>query len=320
MRNKKPYISFVVVGRNDNYGYRFLERFQIFLDSLTYLCEKYRLDSELIVVEWNPPMNTKKLYDVLKIKRNRKYLDIRFLEVPNKIHNTLERSNKIPLFEYIGKNVGIRQARGEFILITNPDMIISDEIIREISDKKLDGNTLYRADRFDVPVDVPDNLNVQQIENFCEKSWFACWSVRWGRYFRGLAFVKNLRRFLMRAVAKLVPGYSYLKYHGGAPGDFMLISKNGWWEISGFFEDVKSFGIDDSYGCIASVASGNKFKIMRGKTYHQFHECHREGRITCSLREYREDVKNMLAGKRYSVKDNDSDWGLNKYKLKEKVF
>jgi len=44
MGEKKPYISFVAVGRNDNYGHNFLGRFQNFVSNLEYLCEKYKLN------------------------------------------------------------------------------------------------------------------------------------------------------------------------------------------------------------------------------------------------------------------------------------
>lgn len=319
MKNKEPYISFVVVGRNDNYGYKFLERFQKFLDSLTYLCERHGLESELIVVEWNPPKNEKRLYGALNIRDDRKYLDVRFIEVPEKIHKTLENSDKMPLFEYVGKNVGIRRARGEFVLITNPDMIFGDEVIQKIAEKNLDRHTLYRTDRFNLHVDVPVSLKDEDIEDFCEKKWVSCWSVKWGVYYRGLGFFKTLKQFVLRAVAKQFKKYSYLKYHGGAPGDFMLLSKEGWENFLGFPE-IKRHGGMDSYGCVLSVADGNKFVAMRSRTYHQFHESDVSSRPKCDLDKYKQEIKKMLSPHGEPIKYNSSYWGLNKYKLKEKEF
>ena len=317
---KKPYISFVVVGRNDNYEHNFLDRFQKSLDSIVYLCEKYKLNSELIIVEWNPPEKSKRLYEKLVMEKHREYIKIRFIEVPAKIHNTLRNSDKVPLFEYIGKNIGIRRAHGEFVLITNPDMIFSNEIIRKISRRDLKKYTLYRADRFDLFVDVPSNLNSEKIEEFCEKNWITCWSARWGRYSRGLAFFKTLKKFLLRAIAKQFKRYSYLRYHGGAPGDFMLISKEGWERFSGFPEFKKGGGVMDSYGCVLSVAAGNKFMFMKGRIYHQFHKKGLKSMPKCDLEKYREDAKKILSHKGKMIKHNDSDWGLNEYKLGEKEF
>lgn len=318
INEKKPYISFVVVGRNDNYGHNFIGRFQKFLDNLTYLCEKYKLDSELIIVEWNPPIGNKKLYEVLKMNSERKHLKIRFIEVSRKIHKSLENSNKIPLFEYVGKNVGIRKARGEFILITNPDIIFGERIIKEISKKKLNNKTLYRTDRFDLNIDIPLDLKTSRIELFCEKNWFGCWSVRWGRYYRGVYFFKNIVKILMRAGAKILPRKSYLRYHAGAPGDFMLISKKGWDKIEGFPE-IKRHGGMDSYGCIMAVVAKNKFRIMKGRTYHQFHESDVSTRPKCDLERYNSEIRKMLKNKK-PLKYNDSNWGLNNKKFKERVY
>ncbi|PKM92358.1 MAG: hypothetical protein CVU81_00865, partial [Euryarchaeota archaeon HGW-Euryarchaeota-1] len=162
----KPYMSFVVVGRNDNYGYKFLERFQNFLNNLTYLCEKNKLNSELIIVEWNPPNENKKLHEVLKIKEDRKYLEIRFIEVPHKIHNTFEKCTEFPLFEYIGKNTGIRRSRGKFILVTNPDIIFSDEIIKRFSEMRLKNENFYVATRNDLSLNFYEEPSLEKIEKF----------------------------------------------------------------------------------------------------------------------------------------------------------
>jgi len=314
----KPYVSFVVVGRNDNYGHKFLERFQRFLDNLIYLCEKYKLPSELIIVEWNPPEENKKLYGDLKIKEERSFVEVRFVEVPKKIHNSFENSDKFPLFEYIGKNAGIRRAKGDFVLVTNPDIIFGEEVIKEIAMKKLDRSTLYRTNRYDIQIDIPSNMGVKDVESFCEKNWNFCWSVNWGFYYRGFEFFKSLRKFLIRAVAKLIPRFSYLKYHGGAPGDFMLISKKGWEDFCGFPEIKRHFGMD-SYGCVIAVANNNKFVSMKGPTYHQFHERDTASRPILDRERYGHEIKKMLSEHK-PIKYNTSDWGLNEYKLEEKSF
>ena len=57
--SNNPYISFVIAARNDDYGVNFLHRMQVFINVLLELVEKYSLDAELIVVEWNPPADKK---------------------------------------------------------------------------------------------------------------------------------------------------------------------------------------------------------------------------------------------------------------------
>ena len=124
-----PYISIIVAARNDDYGFGFLHRLQVFLDTLLTLCENHNLDTELIIVEWNPPPETPRLTEVLVWPKNLKLQEVRIIEVPGAIHNKLPYSGKMSMFEYIAKNVGIRRTRGEYILATNPDILFSDELM-----------------------------------------------------------------------------------------------------------------------------------------------------------------------------------------------
>ena len=54
--------------------------------------------------------------------RRSKYLTYRIITVPRKIHETLRGEEGPDALEYEGKNVGIRFARGEFIVSTNQGM------------------------------------------------------------------------------------------------------------------------------------------------------------------------------------------------------
>ena len=173
IKNKdSPYITFVVVGRNDNYGHNFLGRFQVFLDNLTYLCEKHKLDSELIIVDWNPPEDQLKLRDALKIKKDRKHFRIKFIDVPNNVHKKFTNPDNLPLLEYNGKNVGIQNALGDFILVTNPDIIFNEKLIKHLSKQKLKKNVVYRISRNDVLSDIPHGTPLFQIEKYCKNNTF----------------------------------------------------------------------------------------------------------------------------------------------------
>lgn len=63
---KDPYYSIILTGRNDNYGKHFLFRVRSFFDSLMFQIEKYKLSCEIIIVEWNPPGDSKRLSTILK--------------------------------------------------------------------------------------------------------------------------------------------------------------------------------------------------------------------------------------------------------------
>ncbi len=54
MTNTEPLLSVVVVSRNDNHGGNMLQRMQLFVTDWLEQARRYALDSELIIVEWNP--------------------------------------------------------------------------------------------------------------------------------------------------------------------------------------------------------------------------------------------------------------------------
>jgi hypothetical protein len=55
----------------------------------------------------------------------------------------------------IGKNVGIRRARGQFVLATNVDILFSDELAEYLASRRLERGRMYRSDRYDAMSDVP---------------------------------------------------------------------------------------------------------------------------------------------------------------------
>ena len=54
------------------------------------------------------------------------------------------------------RNVGIRRARGEFILPTSPDILLSDELAEWFGKRQMGSGQMYRLARHDVPVKALD--------------------------------------------------------------------------------------------------------------------------------------------------------------------
>ena len=48
----------------------------------------------------------------------------------------LKASERLPLFQMIGKNVGIRRSRAPFVLATNVDIIFSDALFSFLAETK----------------------------------------------------------------------------------------------------------------------------------------------------------------------------------------
>ncbi len=168
---ERPYLlSVVATSRNDNHGKNLLYRMQIFVDGFIEQCKKHQLPAELVLVEWNPPEHTLPLAQALRFPVDKGPCTVRIIKVPKEVHLQLQHSDKIPLFQMIGKNVGIRRARGKFVLATNIDILFSDKIFQYIK-KEISEKYLYRVDRLDVPEKLPET-SFDQILQFCQKNYF----------------------------------------------------------------------------------------------------------------------------------------------------
>ncbi|HXI38588.1 MAG TPA: hypothetical protein VNH83_01355 [Bryobacteraceae bacterium] len=155
MNQANPYLSVVVTARNDDHGGNLLGRMQAFVNAFINQMTRHHIDSELIIVEWNPPEDRPSLKDVLKWPPTLGSCCVRFIKVPAGIHGRFRHSDVLPLYQMIAKNVGIRRARGCFVLATNIDILFSDELVEYLAAGKLESRRMYRIDRHDVMSGVP---------------------------------------------------------------------------------------------------------------------------------------------------------------------
>ena len=319
-------LSFIVSARNDNYGGNFLHRIQSFVSSLLTLWQKYSLDAELVIAEWNPPQESPRLKDVLVLPKFLKPGIVRIIEVHSEIHHKLPNSDRMPMFEYIAKNVGIRRARGEFVLSTNPDLLYSEELIRFFAEKKLSKECFYRIDRYDVKEQVPIDLSVEKQLEFCADHTFRI--AKLGRTVLMeplLRKVAHLPRSIMPTMYEkkelICSGGPYRKLrriHTNASGDFLLIAREGWYAIRGYPE-LKTNSFIDGYGCFLAAALGLRQVILKNpmRIYHQEHDRSEFAkRPLTDYQQYLEHGMNMLQSKQPEVFNSDG-WGLGNYQLPE---
>ena len=166
MNDREPYLSVVLATRNDDHGGNPLWRLQAFVDTFDAQCRRTGLDAEVIIVEWNPPVGRPRLIDVLPLPRD-PACAYRFVEVPPELHATLSHAEALPLFQMIAKNVGIRRARGAFVLATNIDIIFSNELVEFMARRELAPGFLYRLDRHDVESRLPLDQPVEARMEYC---------------------------------------------------------------------------------------------------------------------------------------------------------
>ncbi len=161
-----PYLSLVATARNDDHGGNFLRRMQAFTSGWIAQTNRYQLSSELILVNWNPVPDRPRLRDALSWPERPQYCEVRFIEVPGDLHRQYTHAGALPLYQMIAKNVGIRRARGKFILATNIDILFSGELMAYLAQKQLQPGRMYRIDRYDVDAGVPD-ATIQEQLDYC---------------------------------------------------------------------------------------------------------------------------------------------------------
>lgn len=120
------------------------------------------------------------------------------IEVPPERHARLQHSDRLPLFQMIAKNVGIRRARAPFVVATNVDVLFDDALMAELASRSLRPGTVYRADRHDTdanldpfaPVDELLTDSLAGVIRICRMD--GTYDVRTGEYFRIYGPLTNL--------------------------------------------------------------------------------------------------------------------------------
>jgi hypothetical protein len=272
----RPYLSVVAASRNDDHGGDPLIRSQIFIDNFARQCEKYGLPAELIIVDWNPVADRPGLAAVLSIPSESAYCQGRVITVPAVLHNRLKYADKLPFFQMIAKNVGIRRARGDFILATNIDIIFSDELMRFIGRQKLNPKKLYRVDRYDIKSGLSREWT---LDESLEYAWAN--PIRAARRYQPKTLVDHLygEEIFKRTC---IPDLAFCRsdadvevveedgvwqirpdrtakmthLHTNACGDFTLLPRDGWYAVRGYPEfEAFSFNVD-SIGFVAAHYAG----------------------------------------------------------------
>ncbi|EKX40846.1 hypothetical protein GUITHDRAFT_142465 [Guillardia theta CCMP2712] len=168
--SKSVYLSVVMVMRNDNYGENLLHRFNRTIASLSESASLYRLDYEIIVVEWDPPGSRPLLREALVWPKNIPRLHI--ITVPQHVHKEVNCRG----WEYEAKNLGISQAEGSFILCMNCDVILSPRLVKFLSEKTLKDDCYYRVDRYDCIELIPESMTAVQAAKHCQDHSVSGWN------------------------------------------------------------------------------------------------------------------------------------------------
>lgn len=340
----KPYLSIVIAVRNDNYGGDFTQRLQACIDWNTKWLETFKIETEFLLVNWNPVAENDSLTSQILWPKNRNHVQIRMINVPNSVHQNYvntEIRNTVPLFEFIAKNAGIRRAKGQFILSMNADVLIHPTILKIISERSLIQNKYYRANRLDFRP--TEKVDVNGLFN----AGFAI-SLKGFMYYFKDGMNKRIQYQILKALNPIRLRWELFKakysglanmlklnvvYNNGAylahclnSGDFMLMSSLHWAEMNAYPEYTS---ISTHTDAIFSVLAYQRFTehVFSDPVFHQEHQRRynwdaiQNDDSFVKAYNFFEEVANAVKKKESTNSFlNSADWGLIDYELSEEII
>lgn len=207
-------ITAVIISRNDNYGGHLAERATYAINSAidTY--------DEVIYVDWNSDTHSL-LYDIkdnLQLKGNLKH----FVIPPQAaFHLTNFDSEAQKCCEVLARNIGIRRAKGDYIVSTNIDIIHPkrEDIEKVINES--DGNTFITLSRREMTWGIIKEFHGGELKY---QDW---------KSLRDYIYINSEERHFGE---KTVSGDDYSIIN--CCGDFQIAPKHIWNEIKGFEEEL----------------------------------------------------------------------------------
>lgn len=335
MKSDSKQISFVVTFRNDGKTGDELMRMQTFITLLLEQCDRFHLDAELVLVEWNPPAQKPLLAEALKWPKPSSSCPVRIIQVPQVIHERFENSDVIPLFQMIAKNVGIRRARGRFVLATNVDILFSNELMQFLASGQLNPHRMYRIDRHDVPAVIPLHLSLDEILEWCSQNVLHIY-----RYLETVDVTNGVippsrvaKISFFRKISNWFRNQD-VPLHTNACGDFTLLSAEYWMKVAGNPEfPVRAMKLDGLL-CYAAHYAGAREMVLKNplRIYHLEHPARSDGALVAlsgrssenlnlqiSLTQYQAFIGQMRKQHR-PIFFNDLNWGLADEILHETII
>ena len=238
-----PYLTIVVTGRNDGYGGDFVRRFVATLQFNHRELTARAIPFELLLVEWAPVSGAPLLADLIDEQCPPAVAaPVQAIIVAPAYQQAMSQNPRLVYHEFLAKNVGVRRARGAYVLTTNSDVMFGRHILDRLERRVLEPGVIYRAVRWDLRA----TFDLGRLD-------WAC-----------LEDPANLTR----PAKRLRP-----PYFRGSTGDFLALDRGSFHRLGGFNEVYRAarFGIDANF-VVHAVSSGLRIVDIGGPVYHVDHE------------------------------------------------
>lgn len=274
-------ITITYNSRNDDHGGNLIPRIQTSIYNLCEQIERYGLDLDLVFVEWNPVEGVPRIWELIECPE---WFPVRFIEVPAKIHNMYKNHEKLPVFSAIAMNVGMRRARGDWVLSTTHDILFSEEMAQFLAREEFDEGKFYRAPRMDVNLSGELDKPIYEILELCKK--------------------------------KIVRSNEYSGQGGlftRACGDFILMTRDAWHKLEGFPEWPMLGMYYDGILLVRAYAMRLEQEILPHHIYHIEHGNRGQEvmrRVQHLSGSYWKNMKRRMETSRRLEPMNNPGWGL----------
>ena len=325
--HSKSSLLLSIVAVTSNTDDQQIERLQVSLNALGHYVHKYSLlqQVEVVLVEYNYDPKRPPLSQLLKLGET--FPLLRIFRVGEDLHRLLVSKMgvtfKVSFLEYPGKNIGIRRSCGKYVLVTNPDIVLSETFWLYISKFGLAPDAYYRIPRCNADTRSADLLktDASKIQFALQSAVTDCWCTlpvdeSWHSYVRS------------EFKATSAPAGEQWKECIFAPGDFTMLPRSSIFRFRGYPEVALPTMLDDVVVWQA-VSDGLRLVVMPKPTV-TYHINHAKGYNSADDRWRMSEVMRRAygldeAGRRMMQNRaveffNDDTWGLNHVTLEEFTF
>jgi GT2 family glycosyltransferase len=278
---ESPLLSIVITGRNDDYGGDFNARFFRALGFNHDKLAARAVPHEVVFVEWDPVPGKRLLVEEIEAALPGVAREVLVAYVADaRYQEACTQNPRLGFLEFLAKNVGIRRARGRFILTTNTDVFLGPELIDRFAAAALEPGVVYRTNRIDVKFGIDES--------------HLTWEI-----------LADARNHVPR------PPIAPPLYQGAA-GDFVLLDRESFHRLGGYNEVYRlaRLGPDHNF-LVKALSSGLRIEDIGAPVYHVSHL----GSYQISKGVYGDVEREARWGKLHwhahdVIYDNPETWGL----------
>eukprot|EP00741_Cyanophora_paradoxa_P005102 tig00000857_g4944.t1 len=277
------YLSIVLATRNKDTSGQHL-RLSFFLKVISERAAVVHDIIELVIVDYNPDPSTPPLHAHPGVRWPSPSLlpPVRIISVPPDVHESV--NSKYPFhaeyWEYEAKNAGIRRACGEYVMVTNPDIILGGPFWGSlVAGRMLRPDAYYRMPRCDASEALPEEAldwPADRIyEHITSRPVARCWTrdVR-AEGLAGPEAQAFWAEWLGRPLWGRPEGEPWAEDRGAA-GDFLLAGRRAWHDLRGHPELPLQAELDNAM--VVQFATSGLRLVALDAPFVAFHMYHTKG-------------------------------------------